>query len=158
LEPPSFLEAGRALLISTLPTAPSKPRAPEPSSTSKPGTRLTMSSAVLGRWAAKKSGVKTRTPRWVASARGAWPAGPVGTGAWATWGSSPAKADAADRNRAVLASSKVFVIGLPLECCRGMCRQRTFISSYKAERWIKSPPSLQTFHYETERRANTVKS
>ena len=31
-EPVSFLEAGRALLIRMLPTAPSKPRAPEPSS------------------------------------------------------------------------------------------------------------------------------
>ncbi len=63
LLPVSFLDAGRSPLISTLPTEPSKPRLPSPSWTEKPGIRLTMSSAVFGRWSAKNSGVKVRTPR-----------------------------------------------------------------------------------------------
>ncbi len=68
--PASFFEAGRLLLIRMLPTEPSKPRVPAPSSAEKPGTRSTMSRAVFGRWAAKKSGVKTSTPFWVASSSG----------------------------------------------------------------------------------------
>ena len=71
LEPVSFLEAGRELLIRILPTAPSKPREPEPSSTEKPGMRLTMSNAVFGCCEAKKSGVNTSTPRWAESINGA---------------------------------------------------------------------------------------
>ena len=80
LEPASFLEAGRSPLIRILPTAPSKPRAPVPSLTMKPGTRWIMSRAVLGRWAAKNSGWNTSTPRWLASSSGALSVGPVGTG------------------------------------------------------------------------------
>ena len=48
-EPVSFLDAGRDPLIRILPTAPSNPREPSPSWTENPGTRLTMSRAVLGR-------------------------------------------------------------------------------------------------------------
>ncbi len=62
LEPVSFLEAGREPLIRMLPTEPSKPRLPSPSLTLKPGTRLTMSSAVLGCWSEKKAGSKISTP------------------------------------------------------------------------------------------------
>lgn len=76
-EPVSFFDAGRAPLIRMLPTAPSKPRLPSPSLLLKPGTRLTMSRAVFGRWSAKKSGVKTRTPRW--------PGASVGAGAGDVW-------------------------------------------------------------------------
>ena len=53
----SALDDGRLPSISTLPAAPDRPRALlSPLSTPKPGTRCIMSSAVLGRKLAKKSG------------------------------------------------------------------------------------------------------
>jgi len=119
LEPLSFLVAGRLLLIRILPTAPSNPRAPEPLSAEKPGTRLTMSRAVLGRWAAKNSGWNTRTPRWLASSSGAVAVGPVGTGAWATCGVSAARALPVLRISAVVASRMVLVIRVPSDLVTG---------------------------------------
>jgi hypothetical protein len=77
------LVEGRWPLISTLPAAPARPRvSSSPSSNEKPGSRLTMSSAVSGLEAAKKAGSKTRTPRasppppaaCEGSGRGAWAA------------------------------------------------------------------------------------
>ncbi len=76
-----------------------------------------MSSAVLGRWSAKKSGVKTRTPCWLASARGACVVGPVGTGVWAAEGLGGAgavcaKAPPALNRMAVVARRMDLVIAL----------------------------------------------
>ena len=102
-EPVSFLDAGREPLIRMLPTAPSKPREPSPSWTEKPGTRLTMSRAVFGRWSAKKSGVKTSTPCWAESDCGTG----AGGGVWA-------EAVPAVSRIAVVASRMVLVIaGFP---------------------------------------------
>ena len=52
----SPLVTGRAPSISTLPAAPPKPRTLEPVSRENPGSRLTMSSAVVGALAAKQAG------------------------------------------------------------------------------------------------------
>ncbi len=51
----SPLEAGRAPSISTLPAAPPKPRTLSPLSKLNPGSRFTMSSAVVGLLAAKQA-------------------------------------------------------------------------------------------------------
>jgi type IV secretory pathway TrbD component len=50
------LGGGRSPLISTLPAVPAKPRALSPPSSRKPGRRVIMSRAVLGRCSAKKLG------------------------------------------------------------------------------------------------------